>query len=201
MKSRRKHLTRARIGVLLITLLLVLVSIRPALAHDRIEIGPYVVIVGWETEPVIVGERNALYFEFYEDGEPLTGVESNLDLAVNYAGQTFRGNLNPNPEPGVYTTDILPTARGQYQVLLSGNIEDTVVNELLEPEEVLPAAVLQFPGAPPDAMQDELDDLASQLDDLASQLQTMQLMAIGALVLALAALAVSLFTVLRNRGQ
>ncbi|NJN43674.1 MAG: hypothetical protein HC806_02355 [Anaerolineae bacterium] len=33
----------------------------PALAHTRVEAGPYVIIVGWQEEPVIVGERNAVW--------------------------------------------------------------------------------------------------------------------------------------------
>ena len=33
---------------------------RPVLAHSRAEVGPYVIVVGWENEPVIVGERNAV---------------------------------------------------------------------------------------------------------------------------------------------
>ena len=141
-----------------------------------------------------MGERNALYFEFYENDEPLVGVESGLDLTVNYAGETFRGNLNPKPEAGAYSMDILPTIRGQYQVLLSGAIGDTPINELLEPEEVLPASVLQFPEAPLDAAA-----MQANMDDLAGQLQTMQLLALGAIVLAVIAIAVALFSLVRSR--
>ena len=51
-------------AVLLLTIFLSLVVTPvPALAHARIEVGPYVIIVGWVEEPVIVGERNAILIE------------------------------------------------------------------------------------------------------------------------------------------
>ena len=44
---------------------------RAALAHSRVEVGPYTIVVGWEKEPVIVGERNAMRDD-----------ERRIDLAV-----------------------------------------------------------------------------------------------------------------------
>lgn len=136
-----------------------------AAAHERVEIGPYVVVLGWESEPVIVGERNALVLEITEDDAPVEGVESTLDVEVIYAGDIFRGNLAPAGEPGFYSVEMLPTVRGQYTVRLVGAIGDTEVDELLEPEEVLPAAALEFPQTRPDpaALQSELDDVSARL--------------------------------------
>jgi hypothetical protein len=70
-------------------------GVRPALAHTNVEIGPYTVIVGWETEPVVVGERNALFFDVSEDGVPVEGLESTLQVVVLYGSQTFTGNVLP----------------------------------------------------------------------------------------------------------
>jgi hypothetical protein len=102
---------------------LVLLVIRPAEAHTRVELGPYVVILGWEKEPVVVGERNALLLEVTEDEEPVEGLESTLSFVVLYGGQTFTGNLNPTTTPGLYSAEILPTVRGLYAVELSGAID------------------------------------------------------------------------------
>ncbi len=189
MKKSSLHVTVAVILCLAVSLL---VSVSPALAHDRVEVGPYVIVIGWEKEPVIVGERNAIVFEISEDEAPVEGLE--LEAQVNYAGETFSGNLSPTGAPGAYSLEILPTVRGQYQVLLSGAIGDTQVNESLEPEEVLPARTLQFPQFAPDAL-----ELQATIDDLAGQLQTARLLTIAALLITLVAIVIAVIGLLRSR--
>ncbi len=130
--------------------LLSLLPADTAFAHTRVEVGPYTLILGWELEPVIVGERNALVLEVLEGETPVAGLEGTLRLEVLYAGRTFIGNLAPTSTPGLYRAEIFPTVRGQYEVQLTGSIEGLAVDELLEPEEVLPARVLQFPESQPD---------------------------------------------------
>lgn len=171
-----------------------LLCVRPALAHDRVEIGPFVIIIGWEKEPVIVGERNALYFEISEGDTPVE--DADLDVTVSYAGETFRGNLSPAGQSGVYTMELFPTVRGQYQVLLSGALGDTQINEVLEPEEVLPGAVLQFPEPAPDTL-----ELQAAMDELSGTLQTALLLSVAALLLGGAALVVAVFGLVRSRRQ
>jgi hypothetical protein len=189
----RKHtfwISCAILGVVVLALLTAL----PAAAHTRVELGPYVLILGWEQEPVVVGERNALVLEVTEDGQPVEGLESTLDFVVLYGGQTFTGNLNPTTTPGYYSAEILPTVRGQYSVQLSGSIEDLQVNEILEPEEVLPAGVLQFPESPPDTR-----DLQVSIDALTSELQTARTLTIVALALAVIAIGIAVLAVIRGR--
>lgn len=178
----------------LLALLLVLAGTQTALAHARIEVGPYVIIVGWRSEPPIVGDRNALIFEISEDGRPVEGVEGTLDVVISYAGRTFTGNLNPTATPGLYAVEIYPTVRGQYTVQLNGAIEETAVDASGQPEEVLPATVLQFPEAPPDTL-----TLQASLDELASQIQTIQILAIAGLVVGLLGLVVAIFALVRSR--
>jgi hypothetical protein len=169
-------------------------GVRPALAHTNVEIGPYTVIVGWETEPVVVGERNALFFDVSEDGVPIEGLESTLQVVVLYGGQTFTGNLQPGADAGTYSVEILPTVRGQYSLQLTGMIEDLEISEVVEPEEVLPATVLQFPESPPDTR-----ELQSSIDELTTQLQTARILAIAAILLAVIAIAIAAAGVLRKR--
>lgn len=148
-----------------IVVLVALVLAVPARAHTRVEVGPYQIVVGWENEPVIVGERNALLIEVKEGEVPVEGLEGLLDLTVLYGGRSFIGQLAPTDHPGVYAAEIFPTLRGQYEVHLTGQIADVTVDEFLEPEEVLPANVLQFPEIQPDpgSMQAEIDGLADQI--------------------------------------
>ena len=74
---------------------------RPLFAHERVEVGPYVIIVGWETEPVIVGERNALFFEITEDGEKQIIAKGGKGGLGNWH---FRSSTNQTPryaQPGM----------------------------------------------------------------------------------------------------
>lgn len=145
-------------------------SVRPLSAHTRVEIDGYAVIVGWVEEPAIAGERNAILVEVRRisansDVEsPVEGVEATLDIELIYAGSSLRANLNPTDEPGIYTAELVPTVRGQYSVRLFGSIEEVEVNETVSPEEVFPAARLQFPEAEPDvfAIQAQLEELERQ---------------------------------------
>lgn len=191
----RKSTSIARgIFALLIGLILLVIGVNPASAHARVEIGPYVVIVGWKNEPVVVGERNALTIGVTEDGRPVEGLEGTLDVSVLYAGRTFTGNLGPTETPGVYAVEILPTVRGQYSVQLSGAIEDLQVDEIVEPEEVLPATVLQFPESPPEAR-----DLQASIDELSSDLQTARVLAIAGLALAVLGIGIAAAALLRKQ--
>jgi hypothetical protein len=178
------------------TMALVLSGFNPqrVLAHSQVQVGPYVLIIGWLEEPVIAGERNAIVLEVTENEAPVVGVESALQLTILYGGRTFIANLRPAGQPGRYTAEILPTVRGQYTVQLSGKIGETVVDERLEPEEVLSPQVLQFPESPPD-----LSELEQTIQSLASQLRTAQLLALVGVGLGLAATVVAIIA-LRGRS-
>ena len=186
--------SRHLLGLCLLVLGLFILTHLPAQAHTRTEIGPYTVIVGWIDEPVIVNERNALVIDVHEGDEPVIGLEGTLDVTVLYAGRTFRGNLTPTGDPGVYTTEILPTRRGQYEVQLTGTIGDLAVDETIAPEEVLTAAVLQFPESPPDTL-----TLQDEIDGLSARLSTANNLAIGGIVAGVLGLLVGVAGLIRRR--
>lgn len=173
-------------GLLAGMLLLGLLAAPAAHAHTRVTVGPYDIVVGWVTEPPIVGERNALLVEIWQDGAPVEGAEASLGAVILYGGRTFQANLNPMPgRPGQYAAELVPTVRGQYSVQLTGSLGELSVDETLEPEEVFPADRLQFPEAQPDAR--ELQQrLESSVAALESQVRTARLLAIGGLALGLA---------------
>ncbi|MEZ4595069.1 MAG: hypothetical protein R3D55_28595 [Chloroflexota bacterium] len=137
----------------------------PALAHTRVEVGPYAIVVGWLQEPPIVGERNALTIEITEDEQPVAGAEATLDVEVLYAGRTWRVNMNPTTTPGLYTATLFPTVRGVYTTRLFGTLGSTEIDVELDPEEVLPASNLQFPQPLPDtiALQEQVTQLEAEL--------------------------------------
>lgn len=149
----------------LLALLTLTQTSHTALAHTRVEVGPYAIVVGWLQEPPIVGERNALTIEITENEQPVTGAEAALDVEVLYAGRTWRVNMNPTTTPGLYTATLFPTVRGVYTTRLFGALGSTAVDVQVDPEEVLPASNLQFPQPLPDtiALQEQVDQLQAEL--------------------------------------
>ena len=170
-KSNRKPVNRMQVLFVVILVLAALTaSAGTALAHTRTEVGPYTIVLGWMNEPVIVGERNALVLEITEGETPVEGLEASLELTVFYGGKSFIGQVAPFGDPGVYRAEIFPTVRGQYEVQLTGLIGAEAIDVILEPEEVLPANVLQFPETQPDpaALAADLEDTRSELARLRS---------------------------------
>ncbi len=179
--------------ILACIVLLGFVGVTAVHAHEGIEIGPYLVTIGWEIEPAIVGERNAIVIEVTKSGAPVTGLADTLELRILYAGRVFLGDLEPTATPGLYRAEILPTVRGQYTAQLTGKIEDLAVDESLAPEEVLTAAMLQFPEKPPETLA-----LQAAVDDLSARLQTATILAITGLVIGLLGLGGAVFSLARR---
>jgi hypothetical protein len=194
MNKPRTNITRIA-PALLLAALLALLPAQAALAHTRVEVGPYVLVVGWEKEPVIVGERNAVILQITEDDAPVTGAEGTLDLALEYAGRTYRANLAPTAgQPGWYRAEVLPTVRGQYTVHLSGAIGDTALDERVEPEEVAAGAVLQFPEPVPDNR-----ELSETMAGLEARLSTAYALAIGGIAVGIVGIGLAAFSIVRRR--
>ncbi len=163
--SRSARLFLLVAAAVFLTLLGLTQTTQTALAHTRVEVGPYAIVVGWLAEPPIVGERNALTIEITENELPVAGAEATLDVEVLYGGRTWRVNMNPTNTPGLYTATLFPTVRGQYTVRLFGILPNAEVDVPVDPEEVLPASNLQFPQPLPDtiALQEQVTQLQTEL--------------------------------------
>jgi len=175
------------IAAIAMALIFSCLSVRPLLAHVSFESGPYDVVVGWSNEPVIVAERNGITVSVTEEGVPVLGLATSLEIEIRYAGRTFLGNLAPTDLPGVYEAEVYPTVQGQYEVKLTGTIGDTKVYRIVEPEEVLPGKVLQFPEAQPSPRElqlsiNDLDERVRKSYMLAAASAMLGLLAVGGLV-------------------
>lgn len=178
----------------LLTAIFLLTNNDIVLAHTRVEVGPYTIIVGWTVEPPIVGERNALSIEILEGEEGVVGAEADLKAELVYGGQNFRTNLNPSETPGYYLATIFPTIRGQYAVRLFGTIDGLEIDEVIEPEEVFPADRLQFPEPLPDSR-----DLQKQITALEAELQSARNVSYIAIAIAILGIIVAIVAVLKSR--
>ncbi len=181
-KQNRRRLWGGSTAVLL-AFILALIAVPATHAHVRVEVGPYVVVVGWLAEPPVVGERNSITVEISEDGQPVTDAAATLNVELRYGPESSRANLQPTAVPGLYTVDIFPTVRGQYAVRLFGSLGETAVDETVRPEEVFPASNIQFPEPMPDPR-----ELQREITTLETELQTMRTLTYVALAVGVVSL-------------
>ena len=140
-----RSVVRAWASWMLIIVIILTATPPTALAHSKVEVGAHRIVVGWASEPPLVGLRNAITVEISRDQVPLQDSKTSLILELRYAGRSRRSPLTPTATPGLYTVDLIPTVRGQYTVHVSGQIDGVAIDQALEPEEVLPATHYSFP--------------------------------------------------------
>jgi hypothetical protein len=160
---------------------LLLVTALPALAsaHEHRDVGKLQLVVGFTTEPAIIGEPNGIDLRITDkaSGQPVEGAEKTLKATVQFGGG------QPKEFPlkarfgmkGAYTADIIPTKAGAYIFTFNGTVGDEEVSQKFESgpgrfNDVQDAAAMQFPAVVP-----YTGDLVAQLqaaDARASQATT-----------------------------
>ena len=185
---KRKNL----FGSMLLATLAVLLTFGSALAHTSVTAGNYEIEVGWLDEPPVVGQRTAVVLNVTDSTDPEKAVDvSKLVISAAYGGQTKTLSLQPLSEESKnqYIAPLLPTIPGQYTLQLRGQIgaDNTELNLDVQPEEVVTADVIAFPGGQAGGKADSGPALGTWL-------------AGGALLAALAALALSFMALRRQRS-
>lgn len=125
--------------------------IQQAHAHESVTVGDYEIVVGWGTEPPLVGQMNAIEIHVSNTS---TGAEqpvediSSLIVTMSYGGQEKTLTFEPlgGEDPGSFEAPILPTVAGEYELHFGGSLGDTAVNAETPVEEVQPAETLAFPN-------------------------------------------------------
>jgi hypothetical protein len=116
---------------LLLAVLMTLVGAGTARAHGHEVIGAYEIVIGFRTEPAVVGEPNGLDLrvKLHETGEPVRGLEETLQAEIRFGGATMPLDLRPRyGQEGAYTADVLPTAAGDYTFRIFGTIAGTPID-------------------------------------------------------------------------
>lgn len=158
------------------------VMIVPVYGHTTVEVEPYEIEVGWGTEPPVVGFRNTFVFEISEPGETKgvrTGVLSafqNLEATAKFGGITKQLDINSDPRPGHYFSDVIPTKTGSISIELKGEINGVAIDVDVPIEDVETTAVLDFPptsGSSSDqdivAIKNAISSLQRDVSDLKSK--------------------------------
>jgi len=120
-------------------------------AHNTIEIEPYVIEVGWGTEPPVVGFRNDFVFEISEPGDNLgvkVGIKNafkNIEATAKFGGVTKVLDISSDSRPGQYFSHVIPTKTGSFSIQLKGEINGVPVDVEIPVEDVESTAVLNFP--------------------------------------------------------
>src|SRR5579872_6086573 len=106
-----------------------------SLAHERRTIGggKYDVVVGWDTEPAYVNQRNAAGIRISKAGtnpaQPVTGLDQTLQVQIRQGSDTRQFPLRAVfGQPGYYVADIVPTRSGDYVWTFTGSIGADQIN-------------------------------------------------------------------------
>ena len=156
--SRRFRLSLRLIAQFAVTLVLLLgARATSAYAHESRTIagGKYAVEAGWDIEPAMEGQPNAVHFEIRLAGadpeQPVEGAEKTLHLRVRQGASSKEFTLRPSPqEKGTYLADLTPTRAGDYQFIVVGTIGQDAINETFDSADgkfdtVKSPADIQFP--------------------------------------------------------
>lgn len=159
--------------------LALLVAPMPSFAHERRTAGggKYDLVVGWDTEPAYVNQRNAAGIRISKAGtnpaEPVLGAEKTLQLQVRQGGQTRQFALRAVfGQPGYYVADLVPTRAGDYVFTFTGSLGADQVNEVFDTangkfDAVTATSGVEFPVAAPDP--DQVNAQLQESDALAKR--------------------------------
>ena len=161
-----------------------------ALGHERRNVGPYTLVVGWIVEPAYVNNMNALDLTVTETqgAKAVEGLEKTLQAEVIVGGSAKTMPLKVAARfglPGKYQGQLLPTKTGDYSFHIFGNVGTTKVDEKFESGPntfggIESTNALQFP------------ERGLSTTDLAARLDQLQTLVIAGVVVAGLALIASL---------
>lgn len=150
-------------------------------AHERRQVGSYVMRVGWADEPTYAGVKNAVQVLLSDaSGKPVTDLPEDLKVEIIFGTQ----KMGPLPldaafgrnfgRPGDFRATVIPTRPGNYTFHFVGALNGQRVDQSFTSSEttfdpVQEAAAIQFPAKDPSP-----GELAQKLDRVAMRLDAAQ---------------------------
>ncbi|MBM3910222.1 MAG: hypothetical protein FJ356_01065 [Thaumarchaeota archaeon] len=152
-----------------------------AFGHKTVNIEQYEIIVGWGSEPPIVGLRNTITFQISEvESESVkfgvVNAFNNLQATAKSGGITKILDIKSEPRPGHYFSNIIPTKTGTIEIDLKGEINGIAVDVSVPIEDVESTAVLDFPpstgssGQDVNALKNAMSSLQQDVSDIKSKI-------------------------------
>ena len=155
-----------------VALLFSIGMISQAFAHNTIEVEPYVIEVGWGTEPPVVEFRNDFVFEISKPGDNLgvkVGIKNafkNIEATAKFGGVTKVLDISSDSRPGHYFSHVIPTKTGSYSIQLKGEINGVSIDVEIPVEDVESTAVLDFPPTSGSSSDQDVSALKSAVSSL-----------------------------------
>lgn len=194
-----KHINRTTLSALTLALLVTVIGVGVALAHESRTVGKYQFVVGFLNEPAYVGLPNGLDLRITNNDtkKPVAGLEKTLQAEFIYGAKTTPLTVRARfGQPGAYTADLVPTKAGTYIFHIFGDVEGQKVDEKFESgpgrfNDVQEMTPLQFPDKVPATA--DLADQVQAAQNAASTAQTFGIVSIVVSVLGLIVGSVALF--------
>ena len=158
---------------------LLLVFAGAAAAHERRQVGSYVMRVGWTDEPTFAGVKNGVQLLLNDaSGKPVTDRLDNLNVEVIFGTQKT-GPLPLEPafgktygRPGDFRAAIIPTRPGNYTFHFVGSVSGQRVDQSFTSSDktfdpVTEASAIEFPTKDPSPgeLAGRLERLSSRIDE------------------------------------
>ena len=166
-----------------------LVSLTPIVAaHGHTEAAGFHFVIGWSGEPALVGQLNGVQLFVYDaDEKPITDIPADAISVVVSTGGQDSSSLSLSPAfdveegfgtPGEYSTDLIPTAPGEYSFHFAGTIHGKAIDLSMTSSDstfdgVAAAGDLEFPVKQPTLTEvgTRLDRIDGRVDELRSTAQ------------------------------
>ena len=166
-----------------------LVSLTPiVMAHGHTEAAGFHFVIGWSGEPALVGQLNGVQLFVYDaDEKPITDIPADAISVVVSTGGQDSSSLSLSPAfdveegfgtPGEYSTDLIPTAPGEYSFHFTGTIHGKAIDLSMTSSDstfdgVAAAGDLEFPVKQPTLTEvgTRLDRIDGRVDELRSTAQ------------------------------
>lgn len=122
-----------------------------ASAHISQSFGQYIVQVGWNNEPALTDQMNAIQVtvvkgSHIDTGQPVINALANMKTSVKFGTMTEPVDFLPSPTTnGQYLSSLVPTEPGTYDLVLSGTIEGQTVDADIQLDQVGSIDTVQFP--------------------------------------------------------
>ena len=151
-----------------------------AFAHVTVDVEPYQIEVGWGEEPPVVGFRNHFVFEITEPGDNpgvtvgVINAFKNLEATAKFGGVTKTLDINSDPRPGHYFSNVIPTKTGTYSIVLKGEINGIPVDLDIEIEDAESTAILDFPPTSGSSSNQDVSTLKTAVSSLQQEISSIK---------------------------
>ena len=162
-----------------------LASLTPIVAaHGHTEAAGFHFVIGWSAEPALIGQPNGVQLFVYDaDEKPITDIPADeISVVVSTGGQDSSSlSLSPAFDveegfgtPGEYSTDVIPTAPGDYTFHFTGTIHGKAIDLSMASGDatfngVVAPADLEFPVKQP-----TLTEVGTRLDRIDGRIDALQ---------------------------